>query len=120
METIYLKGELGKIKYLPAKISKWLVREIEAELEVLIGATKDMNGDEIKSILKNRDPLVGTPGGRLRAYRLRENLTQQSLSHKADLNQSHISEMEKNKRSIGVKVAKKLAKALNCNYKQLL
>ena len=56
----------------------------------------------------------------LRAYRTREGLTQKQLTELTGIPQHHISEMENGKRSIGKERAKKLAKALNCDYRQLL
>jgi predicted transcriptional regulator len=70
--------------------------------------------------IRKRVPLAGTPAGALRAYRVREELTQGELAAKTGIAQGHISEMEKRKRSIGVRSAKMLAKALNCRWEQLV
>lgn len=56
----------------------------------------------------------------LRAYRHRENLTQQPLVERAGLPPQHISEMENGKRTMARGQAKRLATALNCNYRRLL
>ncbi len=56
----------------------------------------------------------------LRGYRYRENITQQQLSDMTGIPQRHISEMENNKRIIGITSAKKLAKALHCDFRRLL
>lgn len=56
----------------------------------------------------------------LRAYRHRENLTQKQLSEQTGIPQHHISEMENGKRTIGKERARKLAAALNCDYRRLL
>lgn len=56
----------------------------------------------------------------LRAYRNRENLTQKQLSELTGISQHHISEMEHGKRTIGKELAKRLAKALNCDYQRFL
>lgn len=61
-----------------------------------------------------------TPANSLKAYRLRQNLTQEELAHRTNIPQSNISAMEKGARSIGLKSAKKLAAILHCNYKKLL
>ena len=60
------------------------------------------------------------PGIALSGARYREGLTQKQLSELTGISQSHISEMEKGKRAIGVKIAKKFGKALNINYKVFL
>ena len=49
----------------------------------------------------------------LRAYRTRENLTQQQLAELSGIPQHHISEMENGKRVIGKERARKLAQALH-------
>ncbi len=49
----------------------------------------------------------------LRAYRTRENLTQQKLAELSGIPQHHLSEMENGKRGIGKERARKLAQALH-------
>lgn len=49
----------------------------------------------------------------LRAYRTRENLTQQQLADLSGIPQHHLSEMENGKRGIGKERARKLAQALH-------
>ncbi len=60
------------------------------------------------------------PNESLKAYRLRENLTQSQLADKAGIMQQHISEMENDKRVIGKKNASKFAAILNCDYRHFL
>ena len=60
------------------------------------------------------------PGQILRGLRVREGITQEQLSQKTGLNTRHISEMENHKRPIGKVMAKRLAKALNADYRLLL
>ncbi len=62
-----------------------------------------------------------THAGRiLRGFRAREDMTQALLAEKAKLKAHHISEMENGKRTIGKDVAKRLAHALNIDYRILL
>ncbi len=49
----------------------------------------------------------------LRAYRTRENLTQQQLDDLSGISQHHLSEMENGKRGIGKERSRKLAQALH-------
>lgn len=56
----------------------------------------------------------------LRGARGREALTQAKLAELTGIPQRHISEMENGKRSIGKENAKKLAKALHCDYRRFL
>ena len=62
----------------------------------------------------------GEIGPALRGLRYREDLTQVALSKKTGISQHHISEMENGKRTIGKQNARKLAKALNSNYRIFL
>lgn len=70
--------------------------------------------------IKKEIPIAGTPSGVLRAYRLREGITQAQLAKLTGLKQSHVSEMEKGRRSIGLKSAKSLANALHCRWDRLV
>ena len=56
----------------------------------------------------------------LRGARGRENLTQKQLSEMTGIPQRHISELENGKRQPGKDWAKKLATALNCDYRLFL
>lgn len=61
-----------------------------------------------------------TPSDRLKAYRLREELSQVELAKRSDIPQANISAMETGRRPIGIQIARKLAKALHCDYRQLI
>ena len=60
------------------------------------------------------------PGISLKGARVKEGITQKQLAEMTGIKQHHISEMENHKRSIGKKVAKKLADVLNVSYKIFL
>ncbi len=70
--------------------------------------------DVFPELLDNRAGVV------LRGYRNRENLTQKQLSELTGIQQRHISELEHGKRQAGKEWAKKLAAALNCDYRRFL
>ena len=59
-------------------------------------------------------------GHALRGLRSREGLTQKQLAEMIGVKPSHISEMENGKRTIGKEMAKRLAKALETEYKIFL
>lgn len=121
METIRIEGEAGVIRYEPSHVSYARLVKIEQGLRKLIDASEDyMTADEMRTILKENNPLIGTPGGAIKGYRAREELTQKQLAKKSGLKQGHLSAMENNKRPVGVKVAKRLAKALRCDYRRFL
>jgi len=56
----------------------------------------------------------------LKGLRYREDMTQRQLADVTGIPQRHISEMETGKRSIGKEIAKKLAAALNTDYRTFL
>jgi len=60
------------------------------------------------------------PASVLRGARSKEEITQTALSELTGIPQRHISEMERGKRPIGKESAKKLAKALNTDYRVFL
>lgn len=61
-----------------------------------------------------------SPASLLSGARYRENLTQQQLAGLTGIPRRHISEMENNKRPIGKESARKLAAALNTDYRYFL
>lgn len=61
-----------------------------------------------------------TPGISLLGARTKENVTQKELSKLTGIPQRHISEIENNKRAIGIKRAKLLGATLNIDYKIFL
>lgn len=60
------------------------------------------------------------PSAILRGSRVKEELTQVQLSEMTGIPRRHISEMEHGKRPIGKETARKLANALNCDYRVFL
>jgi DNA-binding XRE family transcriptional regulator len=78
-------------------------------------ATRPYSVEEVfPELLENR------AGVAIRGYRTREGLTQKKLAEMTGISQHHISEMENGKCSIGKERAKKLASALNCDYRRFL
>ena len=55
----------------------------------------------------------------LRGMRYRENISQVALAKKTGVSQNEISNIENGKRTVGEKIAKKLAEALNFDYRLL-
>ena len=56
----------------------------------------------------------------IKAYRTREGLTQDQLAKLAGIPRRHISDMENGRRQIGKENARKLAQALNTDYRMFL
>lgn len=129
MRSIEVEGQAGKIIFFPYQNLEYRIHEIEKQLKNLLSEKEKnkkkiedeyVDADVVISELKKQDSLIGTPGGAIKAYRAREGLTQVQLAKKCKLRQSHLSEMERNKRPIGLKVAKKIAKVLKCDYRRLV
>ena len=60
------------------------------------------------------------PGTMLQGARLKEGLSQEQLARKLGISQANLSKMEIGSRSIGKKMARRLAKVLNVNYRLFL
>ena len=107
----------------------FMLPEVELKLikKALLYAAK-MPSDEELLTKKEHDELMKelgpkgdiTSASSLKAYRLRQELTQKELAAKSKIPQANISAMENGKRPIGLNIAKKLAKILKCDYKKLL
>ncbi len=73
-----------------------------------------------REVLSELRPDDSFPAAILRGSRVKEELTQVQLSAMTGIPRRHISEMEHGKRPIGKESARKLAKALRCDYRVLL
>ncbi len=60
------------------------------------------------------------PGRALRAYRLREDMTQKRLAEVVGISVQNLSHMENGRRPVSKEMAKRLAKALNTDWRLLL
>lgn len=95
--------------------------------EAIIYAGKISLTEDVLSQSEHRD-LVSSLSGkeslgvedRLKAYRLRADLSQVELAKKSGIPQSNIAAMEAGKRAVGLISAKKLAKALKCDFRQFV
>ncbi len=72
------------------------------------------------SLFKTINEKYTKPGALLRGLRIRENLTQVELAEQLVVTQSDISQMENGTRKIGRKVALRLAKLFDVNYRSFL
>ncbi|NQW44698.1 MAG: helix-turn-helix transcriptional regulator [Deltaproteobacteria bacterium] len=115
-----VKRLFPELKQLP----KAKLQVVEDALVYAAGLGPDeglISEEENKQLLKKLGLKGGiNPANSLKAYRLRQNLTQQELARRANIPQSNISAMEKGTRPIGLKSAKKLGLILHCNYKKLV
>src|SRR5579872_4036736 len=74
------------------KINKYEVDENSNEDEVLM---------PIEEFFKSIGEEFGTPASAIKGYRARDGMTQQELADKLGVKQTHISEMENGKRTVG-------------------
>lgn len=88
------------------------VKTIEAEKEPVLRPWR-----EVLQELRPNEPIEA---GVLRGARSKAMMTQTRLSELTGIPQRHISEMEQGKRPIGKENAKKLAKALETDYRVFL
>lgn len=59
-------------------------------------------------------------GKRVRAERLKLDLSQEELAHEADSNRTYISDVERGTRNPSIEVVERIARALNVNIGDLL
>ena len=78
------------------------------------------NSKPWEEIAKDRIDKYKKTGLVLRGARYRENMSQVELAKKSHVNQNEISKIENGKRTVGEKVAKRLAKSLHIDYKLLI
>jgi DNA-binding XRE family transcriptional regulator len=108
-------------KELDKKADLKLIKKVISLYEKL----KQEDDDELMTYddaMEHLNDLLGevTAADKVKAFRGRENMTQKELAKKSDIAQQHISEIERGTRPVGVTTAKKLASALNCDYRSLL
>lgn len=75
---------------------------------------------EWRAVLKEETESYGEPGAALKGARLREGLSQVELAKMCQTTQGAISAMERGRRSIGKRVARRLAMVLNTHYRSFL
>ena len=114
-----VKEKFPDLESLPAAKLRLVEKAIGFASE--IGERHDLiSKDEHNEFISNLGTRKWHTGFSLRAYRLRQDLTQEELAKKSQISQANISAMESGKRPIGLQSAKKLAKALRCRHQNLL
>jgi DNA-binding XRE family transcriptional regulator len=106
------------LKELDGVLKKYHLDEYNPEvvLEILSRSLRRKTG-KAKEVFEAKGV---NPALILREQRKRVRLSLNDLSKKTKIPKSNLSAMENNKRNIGVKTAKTLAKALNVNYRVFL
>ncbi len=107
-----MPGKEKKLTFVPAKH----IEKLEAFLEKY-GESDSIPWEELA---KDRIAKYGKAGLALRGARYREGISQKALAKKTGISQENISKMENGQRTIGEKVARKLAKALHIDVELLM
>lgn len=81
---------------------------------------KDEQKIPADTVFKELDKKYSRPGTALQGARLKAKMSQVELAEKLGIDQSDLSKMEHGKRSIGKKMAKRLAAILNVDYRIFL
>ena len=100
-----------------------MVDNVTAIIQNILSLTQKKSGEEIEDdkvypIEQFMDEI--TPGRALLGLRYREDLTQKQFAEKLGIKQSHVSEMENNRRPISLQMAKKISKIFGVGYKVFL
>ena len=121
-EALKIQHDLGNVIVKPkGKVNKTRLKKmIRATLDQYLEEDRVPAEAVHKAARERHGVAYQTPGYYLRLYRLRADLTQVLLAEQIGIHQHHLSEMEHNKRAIGKAMAKKLAEALDCDYRKLL
>ena len=96
------------------------VREVETFLHKHSATVEISEPEDWKILAKDRIEKYKKAGIVLRGARYRENLSQKELAKKSKVRQEDISKIENGKRTVGERVAKRLARVLNINYNLFL
>lgn len=112
--SITMKGLSAKPK--TYRMPRLVAEELQAYIEARVDSTFIPAEQVLPELF---DPVQG-PAVVLRGTRYRAELTQKQLAEKLGIRQHHLSEMENGKRPIGKEMAKKLAKALNADWRVLM
>ena len=103
--VVEMPGKKKKLAFVPAKhMEKYGQSEESVTWE-------ELAADRIKK--------YGKAGLALRGARVKEGISQKELAKFSGVSQENISKMENGERTIGEKVAKKLAKVLNMDYTEM-
>jgi DNA-binding XRE family transcriptional regulator len=109
--VIEMPGKAKKLTFISAKH----LQKLEDFLEKY-GESESISWEELA---KDRIAKYKKSGLALRGARYREGLSQKELSKRTGISQENISKMENGQRTVGKKVAKKLAKVLRIDFELL-
>ena len=114
-KVIVITPDNERVSYISAKN----MDKLEAFLEKYADSKEDDNPIAWEELAKDRIAKYKKAGLVLRGIRYRENMSQKVLAEKSSVSQNEISKIENGKRVVGEKVAKRLAKVLDIDYRLL-
>ena len=120
VEIVVHEGGVKKFR-VPKDKAKGLVLLLD-EFRVADESSKTESRDTVPAdeVFKELDEKFGRAGAALQGARHKEGLTQVELAEKLRVSQADLSKMEHGKRSIGKRMARKLAHALKVDYRIFL
>lgn len=115
IETIIIGKEHIQVTQERARAFLTLLRGLQ-----ITSSTEQQENIPASEIFKDEISKYTKPGLALRGARLKEDMSQVELAKKLGISQTDLSKMEYGKRSIGKKMAKRLSKILNIDYRIFL
>ena len=101
------------------QIASWISEDAFSKLQSFLKKHNEEDSIPWEELAADSIKKYGKSGMALRGARAREDLSQKELAKLSGVSQENISRMENGRRVIGEEVAKKLAEALNINYRLL-
>jgi DNA-binding XRE family transcriptional regulator len=91
-------------------------------LKSLQSSLLDDNNETVSAdeVFKDIYKKYGKVGATIRGFRVRDGITQKELAKLLEIHQVHVSQIENNKRTVGKKLAHKLAKVFHTSYRLFL
>lgn len=112
------KGAVEFSVLVPREVADTFEAALSALLDLAQKESSVEEGSKMYTISETFDEMG--PGNALRALRRRQEMTQAGLADVLGISKGNISAMELGKRTIGIKMAKRLASALETSYKVFL
>jgi ribosome-binding protein aMBF1 (putative translation factor) len=99
-------------------------KETAKAVLILLKGSQVVNHETIladkSDVIKRVNERFSSAGASLQGARMKEDLTQEKLAKKLKISQANLSKMEHGKRTIGKKMAQRIANVLNVDYRIFL
>lgn len=116
-------GEITRIFRVPEPVAHLVLHSLE-RYEIPLGTKEEIDQDEeyidAEEVFVHLYKETSKGATLLRGYRARDNLTQAQLAKMLGTSQSSVASMEKANRAISIRMAKKLAKIFDSDYRAFL